>query len=91
MAITLYNSDQKASRRPLIIDNCTLYDCEPAWSEALTLNGNVEQFEVTNNRVCNMNNIGIDFIGMYLINFCHNLIRNSIDCVFLNRWRKLAM
>ncbi len=90
MAITVYNSDQQTSRRQLIIDNCILYDCEPAWSEALTLNGNVEQFQVTNNRVYNMNNIAIDFIGMYLINFCYNLNRNSIDCFFLNRWRKLA-
>ena len=63
MAITVYNKDQKMSRRQLIIDNCTLHDCEPAWSEALTLNGNIEQFHVTNNRIYNMNNIGIDFIG----------------------------
>jgi hypothetical protein len=72
MAITVYNLDQKTSRRQLIIDNCTLYDCEPAWSEALTLNGNIEQFQVTNNRVYNINNIGIDFIGMCLNNTCHN-------------------
>ncbi|CAF1261979.1 unnamed protein product [Rotaria sp. Silwood1] len=32
------------------------------WSEALTLNGNIELFQVTNNQVYNMNNIGIDFI-----------------------------
>ncbi|CAF2425169.1 unnamed protein product [Rotaria sp. Silwood2] len=63
MAITVYNKDQKTSRRELIINNCTLHDCQPAWSEALTLNGNVEQFQITNNRVYNMNNIGIDFIG----------------------------
>ncbi|CAF4988779.1 unnamed protein product, partial [Rotaria sp. Silwood1] len=63
MAITVYNKDQTKSRSGLIIDNCTLHDCQPAWSEALTLNGNVEQFQITNNRVYNMNNIGIDFIG----------------------------
>ncbi|CAF1395642.1 unnamed protein product [Rotaria sordida] len=63
MAITVYNKNQEASLSKLIIDNCTLYDCEPAWSEALTLNGNIELFQVTNNRVYNMNNIGIDFIG----------------------------
>ncbi|CAF3570938.1 unnamed protein product [Rotaria sordida] len=63
MAITVYNKDQRTSRSGLIIDNCTLHDCDPAWSEALTLNGNVEQFQITNNRVYNMNNIGIDFIG----------------------------
>ncbi|CAF4958503.1 unnamed protein product [Rotaria sp. Silwood1] len=63
MAITVYNKNQETSLSKLIIDNCTLHDCEPAWSEALTLNGNIELFQVTNNRVYNMNNIGIDFIG----------------------------
>ncbi|UJR34635.1 hypothetical protein I4U23_027412 [Adineta vaga] len=63
MAITVYNTNQKTSRRQVIIDNCTLHDCEPAWSEALTFNGNVEQIQVTNNKVYNMNNIGIDFIA----------------------------
>ena len=59
MAINVYNSGQKTSRRQLIIDNCTLYDCESAWGEVLTLNDNAEQFEVINNRVYNMNNLGI--------------------------------
>ena len=87
MAITIYNKDQTNSCRQLIIDNCTLHDCDPAWSEALTLNGNVEQFQVTNNRVYNMNNIGIDFIGMY----SSTLRRNSnILCFLLDRWRELV-
>ncbi|CAF1286669.1 unnamed protein product [Adineta ricciae] len=63
MAITVYNTNQNASRRQVIVDNCTLHDCEPAWSEALTFNGNVEEIQVTNNKVYNMNNIGIDFIA----------------------------
>ncbi len=86
MAITVYNRDQKTSRRQLTIDSCILHDCEPAWSEALTLNGNIEQFEVTNNRVYNMNNIGIDFIGMYFYHLCYHLNRNLLNCFFLNRW-----
>ncbi|CAF1286692.1 unnamed protein product [Adineta ricciae] len=63
MPITVYNKDQTASRRQVIVDSCILHDCEPAWSEALTFNGNIEDFQVTNNKVYNMNNIGIDFIG----------------------------
>lgn len=54
MAITVYNKDQNISRKKLIIDSCILHDCEPAWSEALTLNGNIEQFQITNNRVYNI-------------------------------------
>ncbi|CAF1179506.1 unnamed protein product, partial [Didymodactylos carnosus] len=63
MAITVYNKNQQQSRSELIISNNTIYDCEPAWSEALTLNGNIEHFQVTYNLVHDVNNIAIDFIG----------------------------
>ncbi|MBI3785776.1 MAG: right-handed parallel beta-helix repeat-containing protein [Deltaproteobacteria bacterium] len=62
MGITVYGT-QPASISDLIIDGNEIYDCEPANSETLTLNGNVELFEVTNNFVHDVNNIGIDFIG----------------------------
>ncbi len=62
MGITVYGT-QPTSISQLIIDGNEIYDCEPARSEALTLNGNIEQFEVTNNIVRDVNNIGIDFIG----------------------------
>jgi hypothetical protein len=45
------------------IDSCLLYDLRLGASEALTLNGNVRDFRVTNNIVYDCNNIGIDFIG----------------------------
>lgn len=62
MGITIYAH----KRRPLdglIIDGNEIFDCEPAKSEALTLNGNITNFSVTNNIVRDVNNIGIDFIG----------------------------
>lgn len=62
MGITVYGT-QPTSISQLIIDGNEIYDCEPARSEALTLNGNIEQFEVTNNLVRDVNNIGVDFIG----------------------------
>lgn len=62
MGITVYGTET-ASISDLIIDGNEIYDCEPAQSETLTLNGNVERFEVTNNVVRDVNNIGIDFIG----------------------------
>ncbi|HVM95012.1 MAG TPA: choice-of-anchor Q domain-containing protein [Candidatus Acidoferrales bacterium] len=62
MGITVYGT-QATSISNLIIDGNQIYDCEPANSETLTLNGNVELFEVTNNIVRDVNNIGIDFIG----------------------------
>jgi len=62
MGITVYGTEA-TSISNLIIDANEIYDCDPARSEALTLNGNVELFEVTNNLVRDVNNIGIDFIG----------------------------
>ena len=63
MGITIYGSNDSQSINHLIIDGNFIHDCDPAWSEALTLNGNIENFEVTHNTVQDVNNIGIDFIG----------------------------
>ncbi len=62
MGITVYGTDAQPIEN-LIIDGNEIYDSEPATSEALTLNGNVTDFQVTNNTVRDVNNIGIDFIG----------------------------
>ena len=62
MAITVYGTDPQPIS-DLVIDGNVIYDCEPAQSEALTLNGNVTAFAVTRNVVRDVNNIGIDFIG----------------------------
>ncbi len=62
MGITVY-ATEAAPISELVIDGNEIYDCEPAPSEALTLNGNVTSFAVTGNFVHDVNNIGIDFIG----------------------------
>jgi cysteine-rich repeat protein len=62
MGITVYGTEATPIS-DLIIDGNEIHDCEPARSEALTLNGNVSDFAVTNNIVRDVNNIGIDFIG----------------------------
>lgn len=62
MGITIYG-DAEEPVSDLVIDGNEIYDCDPAQSEALTLNGNVTGFQVTNNVVRDVNNIGIDFIG----------------------------
>ncbi len=62
MGITVYATEATPISE-LVIDGNEIYDCEPANSEALTLNGNVDGFAVTNNIVRDVNNIGIDFIG----------------------------
>ncbi len=63
MGITIYGTDAKRSISKLVIHGNHIFNCEPAPSEALTLNGNVQGFVVSNNVVHDCNNIGIDFIG----------------------------
>lgn len=47
----------------LVIDGNEIHDTRTGNSETLTVNGNVDGFKVTNNKVHNVNNIGIDAIG----------------------------
>ncbi len=63
MGINLYGTRQGFPISGATIDSNEVYNCMPADSEALTLNGNVVNFMVTNNTVHHVNNIGIDFIG----------------------------
>jgi len=46
-----------------LIDGNEIYNCKLGWSESLVLNGNVEEFIVSNNIVHDNNNIAYDFIG----------------------------
>ncbi len=62
MGITIYGTST-TPLSDLLIDGNQIYDCDAAYSEALTLNGNVRNFTVSNNIVHDVNNIGIDFIG----------------------------
>lgn len=49
----------------ITVDNCFIHDCDTGWSEALTLNGNVENCLITNCTIRDITNIGIDFAGNY--------------------------
>jgi cysteine-rich repeat protein len=62
MGITVYGTDSDPIS-DLLIDGNTIYDCEPARSEALTLNGNVAGWTISDNVVRDVDNIGIDCIG----------------------------
>ena len=63
MGITIYGKNQDAPISHLVIQGNTIYDCDPAKSEALTLNGNIDGFQILNNVVRDVNNIGICMIG----------------------------
>ncbi len=62
MGITVYGTEPQPLEDLRITGN-QIYDCEPARSEALTLNGNVRNFLIEGNLVRDVNNIGIDMIG----------------------------
>lgn len=63
LGIAVYGSNKTTPVKNLVIDNNEIFDTKTGNSETLTVNGNVDGFEVTNNRVHDVNNIGIDFIG----------------------------
>lgn len=63
LGIAVYGNKAPASINGLIIDGNEVAFLTTGSSESLTLNGNVENFQVTNNKVHDNNNIGIDIIG----------------------------
>lgn len=63
MAITAYGTDPNTPISNLVIDDNQIYACQPAQSETVSINGNVNGFEVAGNYIHNVNNIGIDAIG----------------------------
>jgi polygalacturonase len=62
MGITVYGTEA-APISDLTIARNIISRCQPAQSEALTLNGNVTDFQVLDNLVTDVNNIGIDLSG----------------------------
>ena len=55
--------DKNASLKGLILDHNEICNCKLGQSEAIALNGNVSDFTVTNNKIHDVDNIAIDFIG----------------------------
>lgn len=61
--IAVYGTNGSSSVNNILIDGNEVRDCVLGWSESLVLNGNVENFIVSNNIVHDNNNIAYDFIG----------------------------
>ncbi|MGB1206230.1 MAG: choice-of-anchor Q domain-containing protein [Chitinophagales bacterium] len=47
----------------ILIKGNSIHDCEVGWSECLSINGNVDGFEISDNHVYDNTNIAIDAIG----------------------------
>ncbi len=62
LAIAVYGNSS-SPLNGIVIRNNTISDLRLGASEAVALNGNVTNFTVADNTICNCNNIGIDIIG----------------------------
>ncbi|MDP1759858.1 MAG: T9SS type A sorting domain-containing protein [Candidatus Woesebacteria bacterium] len=63
-----------------MIDSNFIYNCRTGYSEAFTLEGNVDTFTVKNNIVHDITNIGIDLAGNYAVcpNPANDQARNGV-------------
>ncbi len=61
--LAVYGTNSTESIKNILIDGNEIYNCKLGWSESLVLNGNVENFVVSNNVIHDNNNIAFDFIG----------------------------
>ncbi len=59
----LFVGSQANSISNILIENNYIHDCIPGYSEALTLNGNIDGFTIQNNKIENITNIGMDIAG----------------------------
>lgn len=62
-AIAIHGTNGERSLNHLTIDGCEVFDNVLGGSETVALNGNITNFQVTNNKIHDNDNIGIDFIG----------------------------
>jgi len=61
--IAIHGTSGSSAIHDVVIDGNTLYSLKLGSSEALVINGNVDGWQVTNNIIHDVNNIGIDAIG----------------------------
>ena len=61
--IIVFGRDATNSVENLVFTGNNIHDCETGWSEALSINGNIDGFEINNNHIYNNTNIGIVAIG----------------------------
>ena len=61
--IAVYGTNATTPLSHVTVDGNEVTRCKTGWSESMVLNGNVEHFVVSHNKVHDNDNIGIDFIG----------------------------
>ena len=76
--IAVHGTNGESSLDGLVIDSCEVYDCILGESESVVLNGNVTNFTVSNNKIHDNDNIGIDFIGYENTSSKNDYVRNGV-------------
>ncbi len=61
--IAVFGTNGNSPIDGIVIDGCEVYGNILGQSESVVLNGNVTNFRVTNNKIHDSDNIGVDFIG----------------------------
>lgn len=61
--IAVYGTNGTTPLSHVTVDGNEVTRCKTGWSESMVVNGNVEHFVVSHNKVHDNDNIGIDFIG----------------------------
>ena len=64
-ALLVYGNNATNTITDVILDGNTITNCRTGFSEALTVNGNVSVFQVKNNVIHDITNIGIDVAGHF--------------------------
>lgn len=75
--IAVYGTSSVSSKR-IVIEGNEIYNCKLGSSEALTINGNVEDFQVIKNYVHHNDNIGIAVIGWENTSNSNDQARNGV-------------
>jgi hypothetical protein len=76
--IIAQGNDATSSLDGLVIDNCEVYGCLLGNSETVVVNGNVTNFSITNNKIHDDDNIGIDVIGYEGTASSNDYARNGV-------------
>ena len=75
--IAVYGTSSIPAKK-IIIEGNEIYNCKLGSSEALAINGNVEEFQIINNYVHNNDNIGIAVIGWENTSHTDDQARNGV-------------
>lgn len=76
--VIVFGTESQDPIMNLIIDGNEIYNCRTGYSEALAVNGNVDGFEITDNIVHDITNIGIDIIGHEGTSLQNDQARNGL-------------